>query len=148
MLLSDEVGEAIAAGRAVVALESTIIAHGLPRPDNLRVADAQSKPTTPPVDDAAIPDGPGPLFHFARLDDSREPMAARAACFFSDSPSPFGRPGVSRRRDQARLSTATQACWSKSEPATIVNTEAIVRANRGSRRYVSRYAVPTHCPRQ
>jgi len=29
---------AIASGRAVVALESTIIAHGLPRPDNLRVA--------------------------------------------------------------------------------------------------------------
>ena len=29
---------ALAAGRPVVALESTIIAHGLPRPDNLRVA--------------------------------------------------------------------------------------------------------------
>jgi pseudouridylate synthase len=38
MLIADEVAEAIAAGRAVVALESTIIAHGLPRPDNLRVA--------------------------------------------------------------------------------------------------------------
>jgi pseudouridylate synthase len=36
--VSDEVGEAIASGRAVVALESTIIAHGLPQPDNLRVA--------------------------------------------------------------------------------------------------------------
>jgi pseudouridine-5'-phosphate glycosidase len=35
---SDEVGEALAAGRPVVALESTIIAHGLPHPDNLRVA--------------------------------------------------------------------------------------------------------------
>jgi pseudouridine-5'-phosphate glycosidase len=33
-----EVQEALAAGRPVVALESTIIAHGLPRPDNLRVA--------------------------------------------------------------------------------------------------------------
>ncbi|HLH46435.1 MAG TPA: pseudouridine-5'-phosphate glycosidase [Acidimicrobiales bacterium] len=33
-----EVADAVAAGRAVVALESTIIAHGLPRPDNLRVA--------------------------------------------------------------------------------------------------------------
>jgi len=38
MRIADEVGEAISAGRAVVALESTIIAHGLPRPDNLRVA--------------------------------------------------------------------------------------------------------------
>ncbi|MBS2963771.1 pseudouridine-5'-phosphate glycosidase [Actinocrinis puniceicyclus] len=33
-----EVAEALAAGAPVVALESTIISHGLPRPDNLRVA--------------------------------------------------------------------------------------------------------------
>lgn len=32
------VAAALAAGRPVVALESTIISHGLPRPDNLRVA--------------------------------------------------------------------------------------------------------------
>ncbi|BBZ22270.1 pseudouridine-5'-phosphate glycosidase [Mycolicibacter hiberniae] len=38
MLIDPEVAEALAAGRAVVALESTIITHGLPRPDNLRVA--------------------------------------------------------------------------------------------------------------
>ncbi|NKI41286.1 pseudouridine-5'-phosphate glycosidase [Streptomyces physcomitrii] len=36
--LSEEVGEALASGRPVVALESTIIAHGLPRPRNLQVA--------------------------------------------------------------------------------------------------------------
>lgn len=33
-----EVAEALSAGRPVVALESTIISHGLPRPDNLDVA--------------------------------------------------------------------------------------------------------------
>jgi pseudouridylate synthase len=33
-----EVSDALVAGRPVVALESTIISHGLPRPDNLRVA--------------------------------------------------------------------------------------------------------------
>ena len=38
MLVHDEVREALDQGRPVVALESTIIAHGLPRPDNLRVA--------------------------------------------------------------------------------------------------------------
>ena len=38
MRITPEVGEALAAGRAVVALESTIIAHGLPHPENLRVA--------------------------------------------------------------------------------------------------------------
>ncbi|WP_407564228.1 pseudouridine-5'-phosphate glycosidase [Streptomyces sp. 184] len=38
MHLTDEVRDALADGRPVVALESTIIAHGLPRPRNLRVA--------------------------------------------------------------------------------------------------------------
>ena len=38
MLVHDEVREAIAERRAVVALESTIISHGLPRPDNARLA--------------------------------------------------------------------------------------------------------------
>lgn len=33
--VADEVAEAIAAGRPVVALESVLIAHGLPAPDNL-----------------------------------------------------------------------------------------------------------------
>jgi len=34
----DEVRDALADGRAVVALQSTIISHGLPRPDNARLA--------------------------------------------------------------------------------------------------------------
>jgi pseudouridine-5'-phosphate glycosidase len=38
MIVAEEVASALAAGRAVVALESTIIAHGLPWPDNLDVA--------------------------------------------------------------------------------------------------------------
>ncbi|RKN49633.1 pseudouridine-5'-phosphate glycosidase [Micromonospora endolithica] len=36
--LGTEVDEALRAGRPVVALESTIVSHGLPRPDNLHVA--------------------------------------------------------------------------------------------------------------
>ncbi|MEN8653415.1 pseudouridine-5'-phosphate glycosidase [Streptomyces sp. 21So2-11] len=39
LLLSEEVREALEQRRPVVALESTIIAHGLPRPRNLRVAE-------------------------------------------------------------------------------------------------------------
>lgn len=35
---STEVSEAMAAGKPIVALESTIISHGLPRPSNLEVA--------------------------------------------------------------------------------------------------------------
>ncbi len=38
MLVHDEVRDALADGRPVVALESTIISHGLPRPDNARLA--------------------------------------------------------------------------------------------------------------
>ncbi|MYT70977.1 MULTISPECIES: pseudouridine-5'-phosphate glycosidase [unclassified Streptomyces] len=38
LVVSDEIRDAVGAGRPVVALESTIIAHGLPRPRNLRVA--------------------------------------------------------------------------------------------------------------
>ncbi|MGY1634355.1 pseudouridine-5'-phosphate glycosidase [Geodermatophilus sp. SYSU D01186] len=37
--VSPEVAEALAAGRPVVALESTLLAHGLPRPDNRAAAD-------------------------------------------------------------------------------------------------------------
>ena len=37
---SDEVREAVNAGKPIVALESTIISHGLPRPQNLEVARA------------------------------------------------------------------------------------------------------------
>lgn len=36
--VGDEVAKALHTGRPVVALESTIISHGLPRPDNLRIA--------------------------------------------------------------------------------------------------------------
>jgi pseudouridylate synthase len=40
MRYTREVSEALDAGRPVVALESTLIAHGLPRPENLAVAAA------------------------------------------------------------------------------------------------------------
>jgi pseudouridine-5'-phosphate glycosidase len=38
LTVSAEVADALEAGRAVVALESTIVSHGLPRPDNVRIA--------------------------------------------------------------------------------------------------------------
>lgn len=38
LIVADEVRDAIAAGLPVVALESTVIAHGLPRPRNLEAA--------------------------------------------------------------------------------------------------------------
>jgi len=38
MIVDPHVAEALAAGRPVVALESTVVSHGLPRPRNLEVA--------------------------------------------------------------------------------------------------------------
>jgi pseudouridylate synthase len=38
-VLSPEVADALGSGHPVVALESTLLAHGLPRPDNRRAAD-------------------------------------------------------------------------------------------------------------
>ncbi|MFI5227370.1 MAG: pseudouridine-5'-phosphate glycosidase, partial [Candidatus Limnocylindrales bacterium] len=40
LTIATAVGAALAAGRPVVALESTLISHGLPYPDNLEVARA------------------------------------------------------------------------------------------------------------
>jgi pseudouridine-5'-phosphate glycosidase len=39
LVLSPEVADALTTGRPVVALESTLLAHGLPRPDNRKAAD-------------------------------------------------------------------------------------------------------------
>jgi pseudouridylate synthase len=39
LVLSPEVGDALSSGRPVVALESTLLAHGLPRPANRAAAD-------------------------------------------------------------------------------------------------------------
>ena len=40
LMIAPEVAEALAAGRPVVALESTLISHGLPYPQNIEVASA------------------------------------------------------------------------------------------------------------
>ncbi len=66
--LASEVEDALARGRAVVALESTIVAHGLPRPLNLVVAreleqlvrDGGAVPATIAVLDGQVRVGLGP----------------------------------------------------------------------------------------
>ena len=62
LLVADEVSEALAAGHAVVALESTIISHGMPYPDNVSTAmaceaavrEAGAVPATVAVIDGAL----------------------------------------------------------------------------------------------
>ena len=67
VVLSEEVREALAAGRAVVALETTLVAHGFPAPDGLEVAaeseaavrEAGAVPATIGVLDGAVRVGLG-----------------------------------------------------------------------------------------
>jgi len=62
LVVADDVSEALAAGRAVVALESTIISHGMPHPDNVSTAlaceaavrDAGAVPATVAVIDGTL----------------------------------------------------------------------------------------------
>jgi pseudouridine-5'-phosphate glycosidase len=62
LVLADEVSDAISTGRPVVALESTLISHGLPHPENLEVArrsemavrDAGAVPATVAVRDGRV----------------------------------------------------------------------------------------------
>lgn len=72
-----EVAEALAEHRAVVALESTIISHGLPRPENLRVAReveevVRSRGATPAT--IAVLDG---VVHVGLSDAQLEALAGR-----------------------------------------------------------------------
>lgn len=50
--ITDEISHALAAGRPVVALESTIISHGLPYPENVKIARAIEQTVR---DNGAIP---------------------------------------------------------------------------------------------
>ncbi len=79
ILVRPDVAKALQQGRAVVALESTVIAHGLPRPDNLEtaqameqaIADAGAVPATVGVVDGRIKVGldADELARFAEADD-------------------------------------------------------------------------------
>ena len=55
LLVAPEVAAALAEGRPVVALESTLISHGLPYPANLEVATASEAA----VREAGAPPGDG-----------------------------------------------------------------------------------------
>jgi pseudouridine-5'-phosphate glycosidase len=88
---SPEVSEALASGAAVVALESTIITHGMPWPQNLETAraveeavrEAGAVPATMAVMDGRIRAGLGPraLEALARAEDAAKlSRADLAAC--------------------------------------------------------------------
>ena len=84
--ISDEVAAAISAGRAVVALESSLIAQGLPAPHNLETAfaaeqavrEAGAVPATTAIDDGRLLVGaPAPLLE--RLADPERRIAKAAS---------------------------------------------------------------------
>jgi pseudouridine-5'-phosphate glycosidase len=81
--LGDEVADALAAGRPVVALESTIITHGMPYPENLETARGVEEvvraegatPATIAVIDGVLHAGLGPAL-LERLGDDRSVVKA------------------------------------------------------------------------
>ena len=84
--VSDEVRAAQAAGKPVIALESTIISHGLPRPDNLdfareceaRIRDAGAVPATIAVVDGVARVGvDAEALTTIALDDSTDKVSVR-----------------------------------------------------------------------
>ena len=86
LLISDEVRAALDAGRAVVALESSLIAQGLPVPHNLETALAAeaavrqsgATPATTALDDGRLVVGAGREL-LERLADSERPVAKAAS---------------------------------------------------------------------
>ena len=102
LALSPEVASALAAGRPVVALESTIISHGMPYPRNVEMAvevegiirDGGATPATIAVLDGVPRIGLEPR----RARDPRQPSrtSPRSACATSPTSSPVG-PTVPRR---------------------------------------------------
>jgi pseudouridine-5'-phosphate glycosidase len=78
MRVHAEVAEALAVGDPVVALESTIISHGLPRPDNLRIArelEAEVRAAGAVPATIAVVDG---IPHVGLDDDALAAVASRA----------------------------------------------------------------------
>ena len=65
--IADEVRAALADGRPVVALESTIISHGMPYPDNVAMAQEVEHIVR---DHGAVPATPGPTASASPLCES------------------------------------------------------------------------------
>jgi pseudouridine-5'-phosphate glycosidase len=76
MLIAPEVAEALAGGRPVVALESTLISHGLPRPRNLAVAHEVEAAVR---DGGAVPAGVALMAGQVRIGLDEEALNAIAA---------------------------------------------------------------------
>lgn len=74
--VADDVAAALAAGRPVVALETTLVTHGLPRPDGLRVAAALEEAVRAR---GAVPATIGILDGRVRVGLGREDLARLAA---------------------------------------------------------------------
>lgn len=97
--LDEEVAAALAAGRPVVALESTLVTHGLARPDNLRAAHAAEAavraggavPATVAVRDGAVRVG----LSAAELSDLAEAAGSALKASRQNLAVALGRPGWS-----------------------------------------------------
>src|ERR671923_2235628 len=81
LLVAPEVAAALAEGRPVVALESTLISHGLPYPQNLDVAAAS---------EAAVRETPGAVPATVAIRDGRVLIGLEAAALDALATAPAG----------------------------------------------------------
>ena len=76
LIVADEVATALAAGRPVVALETTLVTHGLPQPHGLRVAHALEAFVRPEPRPPRSASSPGPsAWGFPPVNSPRSPPA-------------------------------------------------------------------------
>ena len=127
--LVPEVADALHAGRPVVALESTLVAHGLPWPVNLETADAAEAAVRAA---AAVPatiavcDG---IIHVG-LDQNQREHLARRGSFVKASRRDLG-VVVAKRRDAATTVSAT--LWiARANGITVLATGGLGGVHRGA----------------
>ncbi|RZS89372.1 pseudouridine-5'-phosphate glycosidase [Motilibacter rhizosphaerae] len=107
LVVAPEVAEALAAGGPVVALESTIISHGLPRPRNLEVARAVEQAVR---EEGAVPATIGVVGGVARVGLDEEALQLLATSDDVDKASVRDLGTVAAlRRDAATTVAATSA---------------------------------------
>ena len=131
MLVHEEVRAALDEGRPVVALESTIIAHGLPRPDNLRVAreiEADGARARGGAGDDRDPRRRGPRSGSTTTRSRRWPRPARwpsAACATSRR--------CSRAARTARRRSPRPRTWPSAPGIRVFATGGLGGVHRGAR---------------
>ena len=100
--ISPEVAEALAAGKPVVALESTIISHGMPYPQNVETALAVENIVR---ENGAVPATIAIIGGRLKAGCTKE-RASNNRCCVRFTPTPATKPSVGRKRPNSTRSVS------------------------------------------